>query len=441
MLPLPMEEDLTKAFSDEELRNIKSQYNKAKDVLEKINSLSIRYDASFKAFETRNIDVEKVASDVREKAVSVENSKNESANFVAEIKGNLEKIQSSISQIEEAAIKFEGIKGRIEGKEGEMDALLSAAKGLKDDIEQAKTTAQQRLTDIDGQFVQAQEKIAQVQKAFEDFIAVQTKITNPNTGLQATLNLSTDLQRQSSETFAKIDSFHEQSKKYLEQIKTNKAETDKIKNDAQQNLKEIDLNKAEIEKITALITDTGLANAFQKREKMLRISAGLWLAILVFSVVGLALMLYFSFVGIQGVPELSVILYRLTLTSPLLFLIGIAIKQYGNERALNEKYAFKATIAAVIKSHSDFLIQVNGKAGVEDSSFMRDVLGGIYVEPYEKGVDLENIKDELKAITDKKDEVKKPSLIDVFNSVKELKQIVPDEVTLKSIIELLLKFK
>ncbi len=431
-------------LNPEELRELKTQYNKAKDILEKINSLSIRYDAAYKAFETRSIDVEKVATDVREKAVLIENSKDESAKLVTEIKGNLENIQLSISQIEAAAIKFEGIKGRIEGKEPEMDALLLTAKGLRDDINKAKNSAQQKLTDIDALFVQVQAKITQMQKAHESFVGVHAKITDSNTGLQAILDQSVDLQKQSNSTFAEIKSFHEQSKKYLEQAEVNKTETDKIKTAAQESLLQINLNRDEVKKITALITDTGFEHAFQKREKMLRWSSVVWLIILLLSIGGLVYMLYVLFNGyfddLNKIPEASVILFRFTLTSPLIITIAIAVREYGNERSLNEKYAFKAAMAAVIRNHTKFLIEVDEVAGNENAQFIREALGGIYDEPYETGIKAKEIRQDLKIALEKNDIRGKTGVAKILDEAKELRSLFPDE-TIKAIIDLVAKLK
>ena len=76
-----------------------------------------------------------------ERLGTVENAKNDSATFVAEIKSNLEKTQTSISQIDEGLRKFENIKGKIEGKDGEIEVLVQTANNLRTDIETAKTTA------------------------------------------------------------------------------------------------------------------------------------------------------------------------------------------------------------------------------------------------------------------------------------------------------------
>lgn len=428
-------------LTDEELKNIKTQYNKAKDLLDKINSLNIRYDAAFKAFETRNVDVEKISTDARDRFLAIENAKNESSTFLSEIKANLEKTQTSIQQINDGLQKFENIKGKIEGKDGEIENLVATANSLKTDIENAKATAQQRLTEIDVQFTQAQEKITKIQEAYNNFTALHARIIEPNTGLQAILDQSVELQKQSNATFAEIKSFNEQSKQLLEQIKGNKSETDKIKDEVQKVLEKINFDKEEVKKITALITDTGFEYAFQKREKMLRFSSIVWLIIFVLSVTGLALMLYFFFKDKTSIPELQFVIYRFTLTSPLLFLIGVAIKQYGDERNLNEKYAFKATIAAVIRNHSKFLTEVEKEAGGENAGFIRETLGSVYNEPYGKDFSQNDLKEELRSILDDNDSDKKTKLENLFSKAKELKELIPDDATLKSVVELISKLK
>ena len=395
-------------LSPEELRNIKSQYNKAKEILEKISALQVKSESTQATFVASQTEIEKISNDARERFGTIENAKNDSATFIAEIKSNLEKTQTSITQIDEGLRKFENIKGKIEGRDGEIETLVSTANGLKNDIEAAKTTAQQRLSDIDGLLAQVQDKVAQMQKAYESFVSVQGKITDENTGLEAILAQSKDLQKKSTEVFAEIKSFRDESKKYLDEIKVNKDASKKLTDEIEQNLKTVEGKRSEVEKVADLITDTGFANSFQKREKTLRINAYVWLGIFFLSIIALAVLLYKFFGNLQTVPELEILLYRLTLTSPLLFLIGFAVRQYGNERDLEEKYAFKATIAVVMRNHADFLI--------------------------------EKIKKEIQSL-DGKDESKKTKISDLLEKAKELKTLIPDEALLKSLIDLLLKFK
>ena len=427
-------------LSPEELRNIKSQYNKAKEILEKISALQVKSESTQATFVASQTEIEKITNDARERFGTIENAKNDSATFIAEIKSNLEKTQTSITQIDEGLRKFENIKGKIEGRDGEIETLVSTANGLKNDIEAAKTTAQQRLSDIDGLLAQVQDKVAQMQKAYESFVSVQGKITDENTGLEAILAQSKDLQKKSTEVFAEIKSFRDESKKYLDEIKVNKDASKKLTDEIEQNLKTVEGKRSEVEKVADLITDTGFANSFQKREKTLRINAYVWLGIFFLSIIALAVLLYKFFGNLQTVPELEILLYRLTLTSPLLFLIGFAVRQYGNERDLEEKYAFKATIAVVMRNHADFLIEKIKKTDADTGSFIRTTIGNLYSEPYEKGADWKKIKKEIQSL-DGKDESKKTKISDLLEKAKELKTLIPDEALLKSLIDLLLKFK
>src|SRR3990172_7968036 len=427
-------------LSPEELRNIKSQYNKAKEILEKISALQVKSESTQATFVASQTEIEKISNDARERFGTIENAKNDSATFIAEIKSNLEKTQTSITQIDEGLRKFENIKGKIEGRDGEIETLVSTANGLKNDIEAAKTTAQQRLSDIDGLLAQVQDKVAQMQKAYESFVSVQGKITDENTGLEAILAQSKDLQKKSTEVFAEIKSFRDESKKYLDEIKVNKDASKKLTDEIEQNLKTVEGKRSEVEKVADLITDTGFANSFQKREKTLRINAYVWLGIFFLSIIALAVLLYKFFGNLQTVPELEILLYRLTLTSPLLFLIGFAVRQYGNERDLEEKYAFKATIAVVMRNHADFLIEKIKKTDADTCSFIRTTIGNLYSEPYEKGADWKKIKKEIQSL-DGKDESKKTKISDLLEKAKELKTLIPDEALLKSLIDLLLKFK
>jgi uncharacterized coiled-coil DUF342 family protein len=431
-------------FSQEQWTEMKSRYNKAKDLLQKVADLHIKFETAQVNLKSTQTEIEKVSTEAKEKFTTIENAKNDSTTFVTEIKGHLEKVQSSIVLLNESLAKFEGIKGKIEGKDGEIENLVSTANSLKADIEKTKADALQRLNDISGLFTQVQEKITEMQNAYETFIGIREKILDGKTGLEAILNQAQNLNTQSQKVFTEITDYRDKSKTYLEEIEKNKNSSDIFTNEIGENLSKSKDKLSEVEKITGLIADTGLANSFQKREKMLRWSSGIWLGILVLAVGGLATFLYFLFKnyfnGATTIPEIPVLILRITLTSPLLFIIGIATHNYGKERDLNEKYAFKATIAEVMRSHADFLVETSQKTNEENTMFIRDTIKSLYSEPFETALDMKKVNKELRNILDK-DTDKKFKVTDIVNKVKELKELVPDEVLLKNIVDILIKFK
>lgn len=431
-------------FSPEQWREMKSQYNKAKDLLQKVADLHVKFETAQVNLKSTQTEVEKISTEAKEKFTTIENARNDSTNFVAEIKGHLEKVQSGIVLLNEGLTKFEGIKGKIEGKEGEIENLVSTANSLRADIEKQKINAQKHLDSISSLFTKVQEKIAEIDTAFTKFVEIRAKILDGKTGLEAILNQAQNLNTQSQKVFTEITDYRDKSKTYLEEIEKNKNSSDVFTNEIGENLSRSKDKLSEVEKITGLIADTGLANSFQKRERMLRWSSGIWLSILVLAIGGLAGFLVFLFKdyfnGASIIPEIPVLILRITLTSPLLFIIGIATHNYNKERDLNEKYAFKATIAEVMRSHADFLVETSQKTNEENAFFIRNTIKSIYSEPFETELDMKKVKKELKAILDK-DTDKKFKIVDIVEKVKQLKEIVPDEVLLKSIIDILIKFK
>ncbi|GEM_PF-2787956 len=435
-----MDDTNSQNITQQELQELRNQYKKAKNLLDEINTLSVRYDAAFKAVETRNIDIEKISNDSRERLVVIENIKEKVNTYLSEIKNNVEQARPNVEKIDEFLQKIENIKGKIEGRNSEVEALVSTAASFKGDVENIKTKSQQSLAEIEKQFVEIQNKISQIQKAYEDFVAVNAKINDTNNGLQAILNQSVDLQKQSNALLVEIKSFRDQSAKLVEDIKQVKDTVLKMKDESEQGLKEINTNKSEVEKITALITDTGFANSFQKREKLLRISSLIWLGVFVLGIILLSIMLFILFHR-DSHPGIETTLYRLTLTSPLLFLVGLAAKQYSHERKLNEKYASKAVIAAVIRNHTKFLLEdvvnVSVKSKLPETKvdivkFISDNLCLLYQSPYEE---VANAKEKLDKSRNKKDGT------DFLEEVKTLQDLLPDSETFKKVLDLIVKMK
>ncbi len=425
-------------FSPEEWREMKSRYNKAKELLQNVADLHTNFESAEANLKSTQTEVEKVSNEAREKLTTIESAKNDSATFLAEIKGNLEKVQSSIDLLNDGLTRFGEIKGKIEGRDGEIENLVSTANGLKADIEKAKSDALQRLEDISGLFAKVQEKITEMDNAHTAFVAIREKILDDKTGLEAILNKAQDLNTQSQKVFTEITGYRDESKKYVEEIKANKESSDSLEKQIEESLVRSKSKLTEVEKIADLITDTGFANSFQKREKMLRWSASVWLVILCASIGGLVWFLAFLFSdylsNLTTVPELPVLLLRLTLTSPLLFIIGIATHNYGKERELNERYAFKSTIAEVMRNHADFLlVQTTKKTTEENIGFIRNTIKNIYAEPFETTLDMKKVKKELQSILEK-DIDRKNKMGDIISKVKELKDLIPNEDLLKSVL-------
>ncbi|MEK7194846.1 MAG: hypothetical protein AAB667_01165 [Patescibacteria group bacterium] len=426
--------------TQESLRELKSRYNRAKELLEKIDALHVKFESAQSKLDIEQGGIERISNDAKTRFDTIENTKNESATLLGEIKSNLEKTQTTIAQMEEGVLKLENLKGKLEGREGEINTLASTASGLIKDIESSKTSAQQRLVSIEDLFGQVQEKIAQMQSAYESFAITQAKISDGNTGLQAILNQSQDLQKKSSEVFTEIKSFRDEAKATLDKIQDNEKASDSLKSEIENHLKTATDKQEQVAKLSELLTAYAFSNKFGKRRKTLSGTAWVWFSLFISGIIALTLLLKYLFIdtqtieGILKIPEFNVIAYRLTLTSPLLFLIAFAMRQYGNERSLEERYAFKEVVATVMPSHIDQIIAKEDDTELETRDFVRKTLTDLYVEPFEdKKVDKQNTGKD-------KDSISKDVIGSVIDIAKRLKEAgVSSDDALGKIVEVLLK--
>lgn len=422
----------------EEIEKIRVDYNKAKELLNNAQKISQLFEELKTKTEAASNDIILSSENIKPKKQEIDEIRNEAQNRLNEISSNLEKVKANIVSMQDSYVQFSEIKGNIIGRSGEIENLLKNATSLKDDIENIKNESQKVLESIKNSFADVQEKVQEMQAAYESFLQIKGKIDDENTGLKAAFDSVQNFKTKSETIYKEIQSYRDESKQSLESIKKNKDESEGFKNEIHINLERSQKSIDEINKITDLITDTGFANAFQKRAKKLFIGYCVWGGVLIFSVIGLVILLYIYFHNQNGeIPKFEYLIYRFTLSSPLLFLIGFAVSQYSKERALNEKYEFKAITATVIRNHIKFLIDSYQKNNDSINNFSVNIFEKIYNEPYNNDGKLEKrikeLENYLKRL--KKSEINKNliDLKDVANSVKELKTLIPDETLLSNI--------
>lgn len=421
----------------EELKKIREEHAKARRLFNSINEYYAKFDEIKRKLADDDDGLEANFEWVKNKKEEVDATKASAQSALSEIATNLQKVKENIQAMQAAYNEFSEIKGKVSGRGEEIEGLLASAKKLKEDIERTKTDAQQTLESIKKSFNDIQTKIQEMQKVYEDFLQIKGKIEDENTGLEAIHNSFQDLQKKSKAIFDEIKSFRDESNKLLEKIKKDKEEASTMKTDIIKNLKSSEENRDLISKLTDLITDTGFANSFQQRAKKLFWSYFFWGAVFILSVLVLSYLLIHFLGSMNGdIPETKIIIYRLTLTSPLLFLIGFSMTQYKKERDLHEKYSFKATTATTIRNHVEFLTVVF-ESKTEILEFIKATFTTIYKEPYEThDVTEKRIEELLKKRTDSAEPI---DIKGITNAIKELKKLIPNESLLEKVIGIFIK--
>ncbi len=422
-----------------ELDLIREDYNRASRLLKNINEFAEQFTELKNKLNDSEDGVATNYDWIKSKKSEIEDTANKANVFLAKIESNLSKVKENIETMQKSYEEFAELKGKVSGRGQEIETLTTTAISLKADIERTKSEAQKLLESISAALEKAKAQIENMQTAYQDFLAIQKKIEDPDDGIEAIIDIVQNLEKQARALHEEIKSFRDQSKQMMNDIQKNKTESDKVKDQILKTLEIAEARKSDVEKVTSLITDTGFANAFQKRAKKLFWSYMVWIGILMVSIIAFTISLYvYLYEPGTGIPSIENTIYRLSLTSPLWLLIGFAMRQYGKERELNEKYEFRAVAASTVRTHIESLLKDVCKPD-EISNFANTVFLMLYKEPYDYddfSSKIEKLEKEIRIL--KKEE----GLLDVkeiTSSVKELKSLINDESVLEKIISLFVK--
>lgn len=434
----------------EELKKIRNDYNRAKKLLEDIEEFGSNFEKLRNLLDNKDDGVKKNFELIKEKKTEIDLLKEQSQNFLNEISTNLEKVKENIESMNNAYNEFSEIKGKIEGSSGEIKILLSNARSLKNDIEDAKSEAQSTLGNIKSAFVEVQEKTGNMQDAYEKFLEIKGKIEDNDSGLEIIFNSVQSIKKKSKIIFSEIQLFRDESNKLLEDIKENKNQSDNLKDKIFNNFDFTKIKKTEIENATGLIIDASFAETFERRRKKIeeRIDKKFsWKNIFLISTLLLVVVVLASFTEIVPYLDLGnsngldLFLKRIVLTFPLLLLITFSSVQYSKERDLEEKYAFKASSSSAIRSHIEYLLSKFGEDDEKVQEFAIKTFTTIYKEPYhikdEQKNKLKDLEKKIKNLAESKNEV--VNIEDIISSTKELKGLFSNEALLEKVIGLFSK--
>lgn len=441
-----------------ELDKIRLDYNRAKRLLWNVEIFWIwefanKYKDWQNILEDEESWVDAVLNQMTESKDEIIRQEWISKKLVDEIKDNLISVKENISDMQTSYEKFLQIQWKIEWADSNISNLLDNSKQLKNDIDKVKEQSESILNNIKELFSTAQEQIKNMQEAYQRFLEIRWKIEDEKTGLSAIFDNVNTLYKKSQWLYSELQGFRDEGNKLLENIKDNKNKSDSIRSrisDVFDESKKIsDAKIEEIKKVTSLITDTWFANSFHKQAKKLDRWRMFWGAVIIWTTFWLVYVLFWLFVSQDYETwekmlldlNMSAVFYRLSLTSPFLFLIWFAVNQYWRDTKLNDKYEFKAATASAISHHIDFLKKEFPKSNDIILDFAKDTFSKIYKEPYKDDVDIKKIEDLKKQIEEIKNNNKNDDKImnidKILKSAKELKELFPDNDNLKELLSIL----
>lgn len=285
---------------------------------------------------------------------------------------------------------FKSVKGDLEGKLTKASELLTSIEQKLNETETNRQQSAKTLTSLSENYTNAIKLINETQADLSKVAELRTIAMDPNTGIESLIAKINNVFTQAEELKSKISGYDEETQAKAEKVKENEKVSSKKLSDIEKLNTQAETLLKDLEKTYQLAINTGLAGSFDNRKLQVQKEfVNSWSKKFTISVIALcllaALILGFTYM-FNGFTLEPLIFFRLGLLSPVVFYVGYSAVQYGKERSLLEKYAFKATVAASLESYTTILSNNFNKKDNEKEilKFVIDSMTAIYKEPHEE---------------------------------------------------------
>jgi len=302
-----------------------------------------------------------------------------------------EKVNSigiKIQEMETYYGTFAELKNKLGDGQTGLQALLDQSIALKNSIDELETKSKTALDNINENSKSISEQVVEIETFYTSiFLPIREKVEDPKIGIQATLNLATDLKDEIVKTKTSVDQRHKEI-----QLLTEKS--GELKQNAEGSVREIESLKAKsiefkdsIGETLDLVTASSLTDSFVKRRDKIAKNARFWRWTTLVSVLLLgASVLYIYYLQNKAVDGFQNwhSWYRYLFTSPLIYLVYLCSKNYTMERNYEERYAFKTVLSTSLQAYIKLLSDKFSDKKDDLLEFTLKSIDRIYKEPYEE---------------------------------------------------------
>jgi len=283
---------------------------------------------------------------------------------------------------------YNEIQKNLEDKVVQADNLLASIQATLEESESNRKLGADTLASINQNLQQAVKLITDTNTDLAQVSALRVTALDPVTGIDAILVKITTVSEKAEKTAEKITQLSQDASNNTEDIKNSLVATKKDKEAISKLAIEAQDLLEKLHVTYQMAVNTGLAGSFDERRKQVEVDfVNKWSKRFAYSLTALAIIaaaiIVITFL-LKGFGLSSIVFFRLSLLTPLIFYTGYSAVQYTRERALLEKYAFKAAVAASLESYTELLkIQFGEKYDEKVIGFVLSSMSTIYGEPHE----------------------------------------------------------
>lgn len=314
-----------------------------------------------------------------------QNQVDEGANLLKDLRAKISEVETLLTEAKQNA---KNIVNYLNSKQRISDEKI---KGIE--INESKITATSG--SVSTLLTQIQSKMTEAEGIQKQLIELRQRMDDPATGIESTLKKITEKE-------TKVGEHVKNAEANVDQIKSLQVSAASIDEEIKKNKEEVEKYKKEIEKIYGFITGSGLSHSFGERRSGLKWSVLIWAGMTFVGVMLLVAILYFIFKNPlqNGANWLELFLYKVTYSSPGIFLIWFSALQYSRAQRLLESYAFKAATAKALENYTDVLTKRFPDDQSKDKirEFVLTSMENIYKHPNQDGLSKEETELESNAI-------------------------------------------
>ena len=289
-------------------------------------------------------------------------------------------------KIKQLNIEAENIVTEIRNKHAEINTLIGQIKGLNhegktvvDQIKVKQTSADTKLANIETKLnnivssesssatllQQIQSKVAESDTLSKRLVDLRTKIEDGSTGVEATLSQITAKNLTVNEKVSEADSL-------VKQITELTDTATKLDTEIKTHKERVDGYIKEIEQMYSYINGSGLSHSFTQRQNELKDGGFFWRNVTLTSVLILFGILFYLLKNplLTSGTWYELFLYKITYSSPGIFLVWFSALQYSRSQRLMDSYAFKAATAKALENYTEVLERRFGS----DIAYKKDIL-------------------------------------------------------------------
>jgi hypothetical protein len=382
----------------DKLRLIRSSFTKTQRLMADIERVHDKFLALRSSLDDKDNGAKVTLSWVAEQKKQINTVLSEANVSLTKLKTVASSVDTQIANMSDRYATFQEISSKVFNEEGGLQALHDGAIALHRTINKYAVQAKQKLGIAEEYTAKISEKNSDIEAANSRFLESIAKIEDPENGLEAQLRKATEYSQSALMAKTKAESEH-LAVKALQNDTVTIVDAIKESSDAVDRFhKESESLTDNIRNTLNLVSIQSLSEALRQRTEDLKTQAIWWgiasLFALLVLIAGVCAIFYALFLHgattpadisgrLQDGPTFASMISKFLFTTPLVFAVYFTTNNYKHYRDLQDKYAWKETVAKNLQNYVKTLKDEFGDVGYEKArfEFVIQAAQKIYVEP------------------------------------------------------------